>query len=207
MVAGTGYFAEARFADPHKVLALPEPSLPYARAYWHYARGEAAARLGDAALVRREAAAIPDHVGPEKAEDSSDAAARMMRIGRLVLLGRAAMIENKPAEALAAFRSAARLQETKGFLAYSDPPAFWYPVRRDVAAALLALDKPRDALRETDATLAIAPKEPVTLALRARAEQMLGSASRAAADRGEALALWHGDPAMLPGMSTRLALR
>jgi tetratricopeptide (TPR) repeat protein len=207
MVAGTGYFAEARFADPHKVLALPEPNLPYVRAYWHYARGEAAARLGDTALVRKEAAAIPDHAGPERDADASAAAGRMMRIGKLVLAGRAAMIENKPGEALAAFRAAAKMQETKAFLSFSDPPAFWYPVRRDVAAALLALGKPKDALREADATLKATPKEPVTLAIRAQAEAKLGQAAEARADRTQAVALWRGDRASLPGMTTEIATR
>jgi len=207
MVAGTGYFAEARFADPHKVLALPEPNLPFVRAYWHYARGEAAARLGDAALVRKEAAAIPDHAGPERDADASAAAGRMMRIGKLVLAGRAAMIDTKPGEALAAFKAAAKMQETKGFLAFSDPPAFWYPVRRDVAAALLALGKPRDALREADATLRNTPKEPITLAIRAQAEAKLGQASAAGADRRQAVALWHGDRGMLPGAVTEVAAR
>jgi tetratricopeptide (TPR) repeat protein len=207
MVAGTGYFAEARFADPHKVLALPEPNLPYVRAYWHYARGEAAARLGDTALVRKEAAALPYRVGPEREADASAAAGRMIRIGKLVLAGRAAMIDNRPAEALAAFRAAAKLQEAKAFLSFSDPPAFWYPVRRDVAAALLALGKPKDALREADATLRATPKEPVTLAIKAQAEAKLGQAAEARADRRQAVALWHGDRASLPGNAMGIASR
>jgi hypothetical protein len=207
MVAGTGYFAEARYADARKVLALPEPSLPYVRAYWHYARGEAAARLGDSALVRKEAAAIPDRVGPEKPEDASAAAGRMMRIAHLVLNGRAAMLERKPAEALDAFKAAARLQETKAFLSFSDPPAFWYPVRRDMAAALLAMGKPKDALRETERTLRSTPKEPVTLAIKAEAEGKLGQAVGAATDRQAALAAWRGDRGLLPGATVALAGR
>jgi len=207
MVAGTGYFAEARYADPHKVLAFPEPALPYVKAYWHYARGEAAARLGDVAQVRKEAAAIPAHVGPEKDDDASDGAGRMMRIAHLVLNGRAAMIENKPAEALAAFKAAAKIQETKAFLSFSDPPAFWYPVRRDMAAALLAMGKANDALREADATLKATPKEPVTLAIRAEAEAKLGQTAAARADWNAALAYWHGDPQMLPNVSVEMATR
>jgi tetratricopeptide (TPR) repeat protein len=205
MVAGTGYFAEARYADPHKVLALREPALPYVKAYWHYARGEAAARLGDAALVRKEAEAIPNHIGLEKSGDASNAAGLMMRIAHLVLQGRAAMLENKPSDALVAFKAAAKMQETKAFLNFSDPPAFWYPVRRDMAAALLALGKPRDALREADATLKAMPREPLTLAIKAQAEARLGQSADAAADRDAALALWHGDRAMLPGAGERLA--
>ena len=207
MVAGTGYFAEARYADPHKVLALREPALPYVKAYWHYARGEAAARLGDVALVRREAAAIPEHVGPERNEDASDGAGRMMRIAHRVLDGRAAMLENRPADALVSFRTAAKMQETKAFLSFSDPPAFWYPVRRDMAAALLAMGKPREALGEANATLRSTPREPVTLALKAEAEARLGQTANASTDREAALAAWHGAPALLPGRTERLAAR
>ena len=207
MVAGTGYFAEARYADPRKVLALPEPTLPYVRAYWHYARGEAAARLGDAALVRKEAAAIPDHVGVEKFDDASDGAARLMRIGRHVLNGRAATLEGNPGEALAAFKAAVRIQETKAFLTFSDPPAFWYPVRRDMAGALLAMGKPKEAVREAELTLRHTPNEPVTLAIKAAAETQLGQTAQAAEDRNRALALWHGDRALLLGSAARLAAR
>jgi len=207
MVAGTGYFAEARYADPHRVLALPEPGLPYVRAYWHYARGEAAARLHDAALVRKEAATIPDHVGPEKFDDATDGAARMMRISRHVLEGRAAMLEGKPAEALSAFKVAARIQETKAFLTFSDPPAFWYPVRRDMAAALLAMGKPKDALREAELTLRHTPREPMTLAIKADAEAKLGQIAQAAADERLARTLWHGDRALLPRGTAELVAR
>jgi len=207
MVAGTGYFAEARFADPDKVLALPQPTQPYVRAYWHYARGEAAARLGDVATVRTEAAAIPERVGSEKPDDASDAAGRMMRIAHAVLDGRAAMLDHRPKEALTAFRKAARMQETPAFLAFSDPPAFWYPVRRDMAAAQLAMGKPADALREADATLQVMPKDPVTLAIRAKDEAEHGQHVVAAADRNAALAGWHGDRQWLLGQFGKLALR
>jgi tetratricopeptide (TPR) repeat protein len=192
MVAGTGYFAEARFADPDKVLALPEPKLPYLKAYWHYARGEVYARIGNIAAIRSEAAAIPDHLGTVKADDSSAAAARMAAIARLVLTGRAALLDHQPALALKAFARATKLQEAKKFALYSDPPAWWYPVRRDMAAALLAMGKPADAIRMADATLIVRPKDPVTLALRARAEAATGATEQAATDRRAALAGWVG---------------
>jgi tetratricopeptide (TPR) repeat protein len=158
-------------------------------------------------LVRKEAAAIPDHVGVEKFDDASDGAARLMRIGRHVLNGRAATLEGNPAEALAAFKAAVRIQETKAFLTFSDPPAFWYPVRRDMAAALLAMGKPKQAVREAEHALRHTPNEPVTLAIKAAAETQLGQAAQAGEDRNRALALWHGDRALLLGGPARLAAR
>ena len=169
MVAGTAYFAEARFAEPAAVLALPKPAatFPFATAYWHYARGESQARLGRADAVRAEAAAMRAPAGSGDKEDFAFAGAKkMVEIGRLVLEGRAAMLDKDYARALAAFSAAARRQESKACAVFAVPPAFWYPVRRDVAAALLALGRNAEALRETDAALKAMPKEPGTLAIR-----------------------------------------
>ena len=201
MMAGLGYAAEARFADPQVVLALPQPHLPYLTGLWHYARGEAQARLGHADAVRAEAARIPWSMGKVSEDDGSAPALRELRIARLVLTGRAAMLDNRPGEALKAFRKAAGYQENKTFAAYADPPAWWYPVRRSVAEALLAQGKPRDALDQIAATLRQRPDDPVTLALKARAETAIGARSAAQADRGAALAGWRGarwvfDPAL-----------
>jgi tetratricopeptide (TPR) repeat protein len=171
MIAGMGYFAEARFADPARVLALPRPAAAFrfATAYWHYARGEAQARLGRADQVRAEAAAMAEPGGRAAKDDFAfDAARKMVRIARLVLEGRASMLDKDPRRALAAFGAAAKLQEARGFATFADPPPFWYPVRRDVAEALLALGKPREAMAEADAALKAMPREPGTLAIRSR---------------------------------------
>ena len=170
MTAGTGYFAEGRFAAPAAVLALPEPSAdhPFLRAYRHYARGEALARQGDASGVRTEAAAIPDHVAGADAttDDSALAATDLMRIARLVLLGRAAMLDHAPDKAAKFYMAAAKIEEAKPFAAWSDPPIWWYPVRRSLAAALLASGKPQAALIEADAALKRRPRDPVTLGIK-----------------------------------------
>jgi tetratricopeptide (TPR) repeat protein len=171
MVAGMGFFAEARFAEPAGVLALPKPAavFPFASAYWHYARGEAQARLGRPDLVRAEAAAMVEPMGSAPKDDFAfDAAKRMVRIARLVLEGRASMLGKDPQRALSAFSAAAKLQDSKSFANFSDPPVFWYPIRRDMAEALFALGKPREAIAEADAALTAMPKEPGTMAIRAR---------------------------------------
>jgi tetratricopeptide (TPR) repeat protein len=191
MVAGMGYFAEGRFAETARVLALPEPKLPFVRAYWHYARGEAQARLGDAAGVRAEAAAIPGTVSSKG--DGAAIGSSLARIARLVLTGRAAMLENQPAVALKAFRQAAALQESVRLSDFSDPPLWWYPVRRSVAEALLVSGDAAGALGEAEATLKLRPQDPMTLAVRARAQAALGNAAAAAKDRAVALRTWRGD--------------
>jgi len=117
LAMGTAYAAHARSAEPKDVLALPDPGekLGFARAYWHYARGEAQARLGNVAGIRAEMALIPDHAGPSRQEDWTAHATRLMRIARFVLEGRAAMIEGHPLLAAKAFeRRCARRGEDDG---------------------------------------------------------------------------------------------
>lgn len=165
LIASSGYFALAQFADPSEVLALPEPKLPVLKAAWHYARGEAFARRNDVGGVQNEAAAIRAPGGVIDKDDGSLAAQTMTYIARNVLVGRAAMMQNRPNEAVIAFRQAAELQESDDFSSFTDPPAWHYPVRRDLAAALLAANDLPGARREAEGALKYRPKDPGTLKL------------------------------------------
>ncbi|PLK22324.1 hypothetical protein C0V72_15530 [Porphyrobacter sp. TH134] len=163
LLLSSAYFAMGRFESPVAVLALPEPKLPYLKAAWHYARGEAYAFLGDTAKMMAEREAIPARM-ELPAEDEKDrlaAADQMLSITRAVLLGRAAMSEGRFDDAAASFTEAALVEETEDFSRFTDPPAFWYPVRRDLARALLAGGDREGALREARATLRLRPHDPV----------------------------------------------
>ncbi|GAA0315749.1 hypothetical protein GCM10009087_27790 [Sphingomonas oligophenolica] len=197
MAMGTAYAAEARFAVPADVLALPDPGakFAFAQAYRHYARGEAQARLGNAAGVRAELALIPESVGPSNKADFTEHATRLMLIARYVLQGRAAMIEGHPLEAAKFFASGAKIEEAKTVASFSDPPIWWYPVRRSYAAALLAAGKPQEALSATDTVLARRLHDPLTLSVRADAEKALGQTDGATRDRALATEGWRGDKA------------
>lgn len=165
VIAASGYFALARFADPAEVLALPAPKLPTLAAAWHYARGEALAKRGDAAGVRTEAAAIHGSTAKLDDEDGSRQAQQLTLIARNVLAGRAAMLDKQPAAAAIAFGQAAEIQEGESFSMLTDPPGWYYPVRRDLAAALLLAGDRAGAEREARAALAYRMKDPETLAL------------------------------------------
>lgn len=170
LLASAGYFALGRFDDPASVRKLAEPKLPYLKAAWHYARGEAAAFEADKAALANAIAAIPDSIPAPEAEDGEDAyhspaPDQMLHIVKAVLEGRLAMLENRPGDAAASYRKAAEIEETEDFSVFADPPAFWYPVRRDLAAALLAQGDFEGAKREAEATLLVRPKDPVTLRL------------------------------------------
>lgn len=199
MAAGTGYAAEGRFADPAAVLALPDPGAkqPLLRAYRHYARGEAFARQGKAAAVRAEAAAIalpaPAKVAPDIAK--ADAVSRdMARIAQLVLLGRAAMIDHQPTLAIRHFAKATKIEESRRVTYYADPPAWWYPVRRSLAAALLEAGRPAEALVHVNAALKRRPLDPVSTGLRGQILVKLGQPEAATRDRDAAAKTWHGSP-------------
>ena len=174
LLAASGYFALARF-DPAAALTTPEPKLPYLAAAWHYARGEALAWSGDIAGAKAELAKIPDHIAKDKVPTETKAAKQMLAIARGVLAGRIAMAEARPADAAKDFAAAADVEETKDFSRFSDPPAFWYPVRRDVAAALLAAGDASGAVKAAQASLTVRPRDPVAMDLLARSQASLAA--------------------------------
>ncbi|HEY1425166.1 MAG TPA: hypothetical protein VGF50_00715 [Caulobacteraceae bacterium] len=194
MAARDVYAAFGRFADPQKVLAAPDSVAadPALEAMRHYARGLAYLRLGRPADARAEAALV---AAPRAAAPPTGRNWAVLQIARLTLVGEAAIAERHYDAAIAAFRQAADLQDSR--LADSvDPPAWWFPVRRSLAAALLAKGDAVSAEREADAVLKTWRLDPVTLAIRAQAEQALRQPG-AAADLSAARSGWHGDPGAL----------
>ncbi len=190
---GDAYIAIARFAPADEMLAVPDPGSANgpAQAFWRYARGEMFAHAGNVDAVLREAAAIPTGIDPDP---THGAMPKLFKLSRLVLQGRAAMLQNKPDEAAKIFAKAAAIEESKTFAEMTDPPIWWYPVRRDLAAALLASGKPGDAVVAADASLKRRPHDAVALAVRAKAEDALGKKQAAKADRSAARLAWRGDP-------------
>ena len=180
LLAASGYFALARF-DPTSVMALPEPKLPYLKAAWHYARAESLVWAGDLAGARHERKAIPISIAKGKADDwphdGTSAAEQMLGITRAVIEGRIAMAERRWGDAANAFRQGAGFEETKEFAYFNDPPAFWYPVRRDLAAALLAAGDAAAAQREAEASLRLRQLDPVAEQILAAARTVLGKDS------------------------------
>ena len=192
--ASTAYFAESRFATPEQVLALPDPGAKqaYLQAMWRYARGEAYARKGDAAGVRKELALVKVSSSDLKRfTDNASVAQAMVDVANAVLVGRAAMIEGKPADAARAYRKAAQIQEAK-LIKISDPPIWWYPVRRSLAAALLEQGQADQAVAEANRTLKVWPNDPVTLAVLAQAERKLGDRKAADLHLAQARKAWRG---------------
>jgi len=196
MAAGLMYAGFGRFAPPHDVLAAPEApaSKPFLVAMRHYARGEAFARLGNAAAVRREARATRLRSG-RIAGSGESLFSTTARIAHLVLTGRADSLAGDFKSAAIAFRAAADLEDAR-FGQGGDPPRWWYPVRRSLAAALLARGDAKGAEREADAVLKAWKLDPVTLAIRSKAEEALKDPG-AQLGWNAAIHNWHGDPRQL----------
>jgi hypothetical protein len=191
--------ALGRFA-PDSALAVAEgPSdLRILKIYRHYARGEAFAAKGDAAAVGREAQAITA-LGAEATKASESGNVQVAEIASGVLAGRAAMLAGQPNQAAFLYAKAAIAQEKafpvpKNF----DPPPWWYPVRRSLAAAQLKAGRYAEAERAAHASLADWPQDALALRILAEAEAKQGQAGAAKDHRAEAGRHWRGDLAKVP---------
>ena len=186
---GRSYIAYGRFA-PDKALAIAEqPSdAPYVRIMRHYARGEAFAARGEAKAVLAEAAALKA-LGPDPANANS------ISIAAAVLEGRAAMLQGKPADAAKAFETAAALQE-RIYATSFDPPPWWYPVRRSLAAAELQAGHAEAAAKDAAASLKTWPGDPLALRVLSQAKARLGQAADARAEAAASRRGWRGNAPM-----------
>lgn len=187
--------ALGRFA-PERALAIPEgkddPRI--VRIYRHYARGEAFAARRDAAAVRREADAIAAAMARGVQPGDFGGEADVAEIARGVLLGRAAMVAGRPDEAAEHYGKAAAAQEKaypvpKNF----DPPPWWYPVRRSLAAAHLKAGRRDDAVREAKTSLSEWPHDALALRILEQADRAGSAAHRVAAKKA-----YSGDLAKVP---------
>lgn len=193
-MANNAYAIYGRFGSTEQVTALTEPAGSHAmlRVSWRFARGEAAARAGNAAAVRAEAEAIavlraePNFGAGPMADMRKD----FTEVSQRVLEGRAAMIEGNADAAVAAFTRAAQIQAqgSEG----GDPPIFWYPTRRSLAAALLLKGDAAGAKAKIVELLEDWPSDPYSYFILAEAETVLGDARAAADARRKSAIEWIG---------------
>jgi len=194
MVANNAYANYGRFGSAEQVASLPEPAAthPMLVVSWHYARGEAAARAGDAAAVRAEAEAIrtlradPFFASGPMAAERRD----FTELSQRVLEGRAAMIAGDADAAITAFTRAAAIQgqgEEGG-----DPPIIWYPTRRSLAAALLMKGDAAGARAKVLELIEDWPNDPYSYFVLAEAEAALGNPTASAEARRRSRIEWIG---------------
>lgn len=191
--------AYGRYA-PARALALKDaPDDPrFVRIYRHYAKGEALAAEGDAAGVRREADAVL-RLLIESLKAGETGNTDTASIAADVLNGRASLLAHDPAKAVDFFaRASARQEKVYPVARNFDPPPWWYPVRRSLAAADLAAGRSDDAAREARASLAGWPEDGLALKVLAEAEAKQGHAEAAGKDLAQAKRVWRGDLAKVP---------
>ncbi|HEX4636242.1 MAG TPA: hypothetical protein VH189_08675, partial [Rhizomicrobium sp.] len=166
---------------PQGMLALPEPVAegPETLSFYHYARGEAFAALGDAKSLALET-------------DKISGDDRTMKIARAVLTGRLAMLQHRFADAAQAFEQAAAEQD--GYSPHAwDPPPWWYPVRRSAAAAWLQDGQFAKAAEAAQKSLSAWPSDPLALLVLSKANDALGHHEDASRYDAQAIGLWMGD--------------
>ena len=193
IAAARSLIALGRYA-PDRALALASAPTDtrLQKIYFHYARGEAFAAKGDAAAVGREADAIAAlRADAVKAVDLGNVPVAEVAGG--VLAGRAAMLSGQASQAAVIFARTAIAQEKafpvpKNF----DPPPWWYPVRRSLAAAQLKAGRYAEAERAAHASLAEWPQDALALRILSEAEARQGRRGAARDHRAEARNGWRG---------------
>ena len=139
--------ALTQFGRWDEILAepMPDPSLDYATAIAHYARGTALARKGDLAGARAERAKLVPLRDTTKIMflDTNDyPAVTLLQIADALLQGDIALASGATAQAITHFQRAVELQDA---LPYTEPPFWYYPTRQSLGAALLRAKRAGEA--------------------------------------------------------------
>jgi tetratricopeptide (TPR) repeat protein len=109
-----------------------------------------------------------------------------------VLAGRLAILQHRFGEAAQAFERAAAAQDAL-LPATIDPPTWWYPIHRSVAAAWLEDGQFALAAEAAQKSLAAWPSDPLALLVLSRANDGLGRHEDARRTDAQAIGLWMGD--------------
>ncbi len=140
------YYALTRFGKWDEILAEPRPAddLSFARAIWHYARGNAYAAKQDHESADRELRDLKALAGSPRVRALMWASppADVLAIAVRCLAGEIATRQGRFEEGINELATAVRLQDA---LPYNEPPDWHYPVRLSLGAALLAAGRAKEA--------------------------------------------------------------
>ena len=198
-VQAAPYLAFAQFADPKRILSLPQADarLPYVVAIRHYARAVARAAQRNRREFDRELAALRairqgDAVQP--LVDQGVPARELLTIAEQVAQGRWAMANRRYGAAAQAFEEAATVEAS---IPYMEPPYWYYPVHQSLGAALYRAGRLDEARAAFQTALARAPNNGWALYGLAQTERALGHRPEAAAAQAALARAWLGDPRWL----------
>jgi tetratricopeptide (TPR) repeat protein len=149
--AALPYYALVRFERWDEILKQtppPDVDAAYPLAAWHFARGVAFARTGQAPRAREELTAVERLAGDPSMRAvrvKSLAPARdLTRIAAFTLRGEIAMAAGRPGDAVGWFRQATAIEDA---LPYDEPHLWLAPTRHALGAALLDAGRPAEAER------------------------------------------------------------
>jgi tetratricopeptide (TPR) repeat protein len=144
----TPLFALIRFGKWEEILIEPQPrsEFQYTTGIWHYARGMALLRTGKPDEALGEWAKLDELSKKPEMEAfglaSFSTAATNLRIASLTLGAELAEAQGEKEKIISQLEEAVKLQDG---LAYIEPPAWYYPVRQTLGAALLKQGKATEA--------------------------------------------------------------
>jgi tetratricopeptide (TPR) repeat protein len=149
MIAGffpTHLYTLVRFGKWDEILKQPSPpaDLSFSVGNWHFARGRALAaqgKLDEASKELDALAAILVATPPDKLL-MRHRADHLLNVAYYLLNGDIALRQGKLDRAIVHLKQAVRLQDQ---LSYDEPPAWFYPTRQSLGAALLAAKRPAEA--------------------------------------------------------------
>jgi tetratricopeptide (TPR) repeat protein len=131
-------YYELRFQKWEEVLALPAPdeSLPTAYALWHFGRGVAFAAQKDVDKAMAEKAKFDEAAAkvPPDAMMNLNSSKDLLGVASAMLDAKIADAVGDPDQAIRAWQIAVARQDK---LAYDEPPAWFYPMRESLGAALI----------------------------------------------------------------------
>jgi tetratricopeptide (TPR) repeat protein len=133
------YWSLARFQKWDQLLAEPAPAkqLRYTTGMWHYTRGLALAatsRPEEAQAAHDSLEAISSAIPPE-APAGINSAKKLLALAERHLTGRIAVARGDSAAAGTAYQEAIALEDE---LLYDEPPAWYLPIRQELAGLRLA---------------------------------------------------------------------
>ncbi|MBI1729155.1 hypothetical protein HY229_08510 [Candidatus Acetothermia bacterium] len=141
-------FALVRFGKWDEILNEPQPSSQYryTTGMWHYARGLAYVRkdqLQEAADELNKLTQIANSAEMKQFPLASGSTADvMLKIALLIVGGELAGAQGNSDSLISQLKQAVELQDG---LAYTEPPAWYYPVRQSLGAALLDAGRASEA--------------------------------------------------------------
>jgi len=155
-----------RFHRWDEILKLPTPDshLAVSTAFWHFARGSAAAATGqiEMAETERETLGAARRETPADAEFSmySNKARTFLDLAANILDARIATAHADRGRAIEYWKNAVQIQDS---LYYGEPPEWFYPVRESLGAALMLNGQPAQAESVFRADLEQYPRNPRSL--------------------------------------------